>query len=371
MNFLKRLKAFFNPQQQVATVQLPLGENYQPIARRRPILLPSPTRRAYLPALQGSNQLNTQVQPDSFVIVFYFTETGDRLAKPQIVSGVRGQAFNFTVHQFEHYYVSRIENYHGYFAYPRAIIQLIYAQQPAAPVIVFHFDEQHHLLAQPEYLVGQLGQRYETHFLESRQYQVQHVTTNQIGHFSQQTQIVTYDYRLRQIRWANRYLTGFVRLTTDVTSYRAPDAEPLAQQLPINTVWRVYQKVQTTQRQTWYDLGGQWIPTENTERVVDYYQQPQPKALAAPLFQQAAVIPGSRRAVVDFIPQHSLRTWTQPYGNAANYLQHGQIVNIIHGVILSNNSVWYELEDHTWLEEHYVRLLSAGHDFTSPIKRLH
>jgi hypothetical protein len=368
VNFLKRLKAFFNPQQQVATAQLPMGPDYQPIARRRPILLPSPTRQAYLP-ISSHHQPSIHVQPDSFVIVFYFTETGERLAKPQIISGVRGQAFKFTVHQFDDYYISRIENYHGYFVYPRAIIQLIYAQQPAAPVIVFHFDENHHLLTPPEYLVGQLGQHYETHFLDSQLYRVQHVTTNQVGHFSEQTQIVTYSYRPRVIRWANRYLTGFVRLTMPVTSYREPGKAALAQQLPTNTIWRVYQKVQTTDRQTWYDLGGQWIATDHTERV-EYYQQPKQQVIAAPLFQQAAVIPGSRRAVVDFIPQRSLRTWTQPYGDAANYLQHGQIVNIIHGLILSNNSVWYELEDHTWLEEHYLRLLSAGHDFTSPIKRL-
>ncbi|MFL2030008.1 MucBP domain-containing protein [Loigolactobacillus zhaoyuanensis] len=370
MNFLKRLKTFFNPQQQVATVQLPLGEHYQPIARRRPILLPSPTGKAYLPMTRRSLHPSTQVQPDSFVIVFYFSEAGEQLAQPQIVSGVRGRAFNISMHQFKNYYVSRIENYHGYFVYPRAIIQLIYARQPAAPVIVFHFDEAHHLLVAPEYIVGQLGQPYETHFLDSQRYRVQHVTTNQSGRFGTKAQIVTYSYRLRQIRWANRYLTGFIRLTADVVSYREPGIDPLAEKLPINTIWRVYQKVQTAERQTWYDLGGQWISTANTTRV-DYYQQPQPQRLVAPLFQQAAVIPGSRRAAVDFVPHRSLRTWTQPYGDAANYLQHGQIVNIIHGLILSNNSVWYELEDHTWLEEHYLRLLSAGQNFTAPIKRLH
>ncbi|MFD0897807.1 MucBP domain-containing protein [Loigolactobacillus binensis] len=368
MNFLKRLKTFFNPQQ-VATVQLPLGENYQPIARRRPVLLPSATQNAYLPITSTQLQPSTHVQPDSFVLVFYYTETGETLARPQIVSGVRGQAFNITEHQFADYYLSRIENYHGYFVYPQAIIQLIYAHQPAAPVIVFHFDENHHLLTSPEYLVGLLGQHYETHFLESRRYRVQHVTTNQVGRFGAHTKIVTYSYRLRHIRWANRYLTGFVRLTTDVVSYRTPNGEPLADKLPVNTIWRVYQKVQTTDRKTWYDLGSQWVPTANTERI-DRYQQPQVRTIAAPTFQQAAVIPGSRRAVVDFIPRRALRTWTQPYGDPANYLQHGQIVNIIHGVILANNSVWYELEDHTWLEEHYLRLLSAGQNFPTPIKRV-
>nr|SFZ87471.1 hypothetical protein LREN565_0584 [Loigolactobacillus rennini] len=369
MNFLKRLKAFFNPQQQIATAQLPLNSDYQSIIRRRQNRLPSTAGKAYLPMASQIQKPSTQVRPDSFVIVFYFTETGQRLAQPQIVSGVRGQAFKITLHQFKDYYLSRLDNYHGYFVHSRAIIQVVYAKQPAAPVIVFHFDDNHHLLAAPEYLVGQLGQRYETHFLKSKDYRVHHVTTNQVGRFSQTTQVVVYSYRLRKIRWSNRYLTGFIRLQKPTTGYRQPGSEPLRTKLPQNTVWRVYRRVQTTDRETWYDLGSQWIPTTHTERV-KYYRQPEQQLPTPVLFHQAAAIPGSRRAIVDFIPQHTLRTWTQPYGDAATYVSHGQIVNIIHGLILTNNSVWYELEDHTWLEEHYLKLLSAGQQFTSPIKRL-
>ncbi|OLF69469.1 hypothetical protein ACX53_07840 [Loigolactobacillus backii] len=340
---------------EVSTPELPAVE-----PRNKASLAYLPQTRSLIPAVQSA-----------LVVVFYLTETGKQLAKPLIFSGQLNQAFKVNFPEFNNYYLATITNYHSYFVYPRTSIQLIYAQQVAAPVIVFHFNQEHQLLRQPEYLVGTLGAPYQTHHLHLKQYRAVRATSNRQGQFSGKTQIVNYFYQTSAIIWSTRYLDSYISLRTQVQAFRFPGQSPLRSSLPKQSIWRIFRKVKIFDGSLWYDLGGQWISVVHASRLKQSpFIRQQPKPLTPPLFRQTAIIPGSRRAAISFASDQAVTTWSKPYGDPLHRLRHGQIVNIIKGTILNNNSVWYELEDASWLEEHYLHLLPPINLFNRPIQRL-
>ncbi|WP_125981962.1 MucBP domain-containing protein [Loigolactobacillus iwatensis] len=359
--FLRLIRRLLNPKKvavptsiEVSTPELPAVE---------------PRSTASLAYLSPTRVLIPVVQ-SALVVVFYLTETGEQLAKPLILSGYLNQAFKVDFPEFNNYYLTTITNYHSYFVYPRTSIQLTYAQQVAAPVIVFHFNQEHQLLHH-EYLVGTLGATYQTHHLRLKQYRAVRATSNRQGRFSGKTQIVNYFYQTSAIVWSTRYLDSYVNLRAQVQAFRFPGQSPLRYSLPKQSIWRIFRKVKILDGSLWYDLGGQWISVAHAQRLKQSpFIRQQPRQLTPPLFRQTAIIPGTRRAAISFASGQAVTTWSKPYGDPLHRLRHGEIVNIIKGTILNNNSVWYELEDASWLEEHYLHLLPPINLFNQPIQRL-
>lgn len=361
-HFLKRLRQLLNPNQLPQSDPLPtLPIKPQPRGKA------DQAQWAYLPPIYIPKDIQLY-QENALVVVSYLDETGAALQKADLISGQVGQAFQLTIPEFPNHYLARLVNYHHYFLHARANIQLIYATQLAAPVIVYHYDEQHHLLKAPQYLLGHPNDTYTTEPLKLPHYRILRASVNRSGQFSQTVQVVIYLYRNLTFRWQTRYLKTRVQLLTTKQAFKMPNDQPLPAPLPAQSVWQVFRKVCAADGSLWYDLGGQWITTVATKR---YRQQPRfnPQALpsAKPLYQQTALIPGQRRGAVDFVPGKHVQTWSRPYGDFRNQLAHGQIVNIVKGVILENNTVWYQLEDDSWLEENYLQLLPPTGELQAPI----
>ncbi|KRK34416.1 MucBP domain-containing protein [Loigolactobacillus bifermentans] len=361
-HFLKRLRQLLNPN------QLPHSNQARPqTTKAQPRPATDQAQWAYLPPVYIPKDIQPY-QEDALVVVSYLDETGATLKKSDLIAGQVGQAFQLTIPEFPNHYLARLVNYHRYFLHARANIQLVYATQLAAPVIVYHYDEQHHLLKAPQYLLGRPGDAYTTDSLDLPQYRILRASVNRTGQFNQEVQAVVYLYRNLTFRWQTRYLKTRIQVLATKQTFKAPNDTPLPAPLPAQSIWQVFRKVCAADGSLWYDLGGQWITTSATKRV---QQQPRfnPKALpsAKPLYQQTALIPGQRRGAVDFVPGKRVQTWSRPYGDFRTRLANGQIVNIVKGVILENNTVWYQLEDDSWLEETYLRLLPPTGELQAPI----
>lgn len=344
MSFLSRIKAWLQPK------PAPRQRAQTPI--RPAVSTPKPE-----PEVQATPLPPATGVADSRVHVrVYYQNVADHatLHQPADLVGHPGERLPITWAVIPGFVLTAISGFTQVFPPTSQVILCTYSARVAAPVMVYHRDQNGHLLQVPEMLSGVVNQSFEATPLAEF---VDHVVGPQkhVGTFSAASQRLRFDYNLTPLEAGQAPDDAYIQLKASKLAYPMPLAgAPLHDPLPANTFWRVYAVMRDTNTQTvWLNVGGaQWITADDTVGQAENPFLPDPTPLSLPhtLFESTEVtktMPG--KAIAD------ATLWLSPFGEMCDHrLKEGQTVTITAVADLANHSRWYRLADDTYVLATFV-----------------
>lgn len=308
---------------------------------------------------------------DVSITIRYVDSVGKSIADPVTIKGHYLDKLDFPWKSIPGYVLSSIQNFQQTFIPNDDGISLIYSQQVAAPVVVYHRNTRGELISNPQYLTGDLNKTYNAQPLDDA---AKYLVKNQkpaSGTFSNEVKEYEFVYNTASLEKVDIPDNLFVQTLSNSNVYEQPNAPyPLEKQIPYNTSWHVYEALKETYRNTyWYNLGGStWISSQENIKTLNIknYTMTQ-KMLNTPLsanvdnisftYQVIDSIDINRRVKVLYYADRSVTAWETPYGDMiSNKYQGGQQVFVIRLIQLDNQSVWAQLEDGYYIESKYLDL---------------
>ncbi|MDR4934644.1 MucBP domain-containing protein [Companilactobacillus paralimentarius] len=308
---------------------------------------------------------------DVEIKVHYVDSLGKEISKPVTIKGHYLDKLDIPWQEIPGYVLSSVTNFQQTFIPNSDGIYLVYASQLSAPVIVYHRNTDGNLIADPQYLEGELNRQFDSHPLQEADHFLVHSPKEPHGQFTNKVQEQEYVYNVLPVREFKIKKNLYIRTKDNVNVFSEPTSKvPLDKPLPFGTDWKVYRAVQETYNSTiWYNLGGNtWIP--NSERIMTrIIQQPtsQQEMLRSLLSETASNISYTysvidsmninRSVKILYYSDQFVTAWKTPYGDMDNQrYQGGQFVFVKTLVQLDNYSVWAQLDDGYYIESKYLNL---------------
>ncbi|KRK82642.1 MucBP domain-containing protein [Companilactobacillus bobalius] len=308
---------------------------------------------------------------DVEIKVHYVDSLGKEISKPVTIKGHYLDKLDIPWQEIPGYVLSSVTNFQQTFIPNSDGIYLVYASQLSAPVIVYHRNTDGNLIADPQYLEGELNRQFDSHPLQEADHFLVHSPKESHGQFTDKVQEQEYVYNVLPVREFKIKKNLYIRTKDNVNVFSEPTSKtPLDKPLPFGTDWKVYRAVQETYNSTiWYNLGGNtWIPS--SERIMTrIIQRPksQQEMLKSPLSETAnnisytySVIDSmniNRSVKVLYYSEQFITAWKTPYGDMDNQRYRGnQSVFVKTLVQLDNYSVWAQLDDGYYIESKYLNL---------------
>lgn len=322
-----------------------------------------------------NNLLNNNIKKisreDVQIEVHYIDSNGNKLADSTVLTGHYLADLKMPWKTIPGYVLSSIKNFQQTFIPNDDGIYLIYFTQIAAPVIVYHRNTNGELIADPQYLTGDLNKSYQAEPLpEAKNYLVD-FPKKVTGRFSDKVQEYEFIYDTMQMNDYDVPNNLFIQTKNNVPVYDRPaSSEPLSQTLPYDTTWRIFKAVKENYNETvWYNLGGDvWI-SENEEIKTFKIQQftEEQKMLKSPLnanmnnisFTYSIVnsMDVNRPVKILYYANQGITAWETPYGTIVkNRYQGGQTVYVNKLIQLDNDSVWAQLNNGNYIESKYLNI---------------
>ncbi|MQS45602.1 hypothetical protein FHL02_02315 [Lactobacillus salsicarnum] len=321
--------------------------------------------------LLNNDQVKKISRDDVEIEVHYIDSLGNQLADSTYLTGHYLDNLEMPWKTIPGYVLSSIKNFQQSFIPNDDGIYLIYFTQIAAPVIVYHRNTKGELIADPQYLTGDLNKSYQAEPLEEARNFLVDYPKSVKGHFSDKVQEYEFIYDTMQMADHEVPSNLFIQTKNNVPVYEQPAGkQPLSQTLPYDTTWRVFKAVQENYNETvWYNLGGNiWISEKEEIKTftIDQFNEEQ-KLLSSPLgatvnnisFTYTVVdsMDIERSVKVLFYANQYVTAWETPYGTiVSNRYQGGQSVFVKRLIQLDNQSVWAELDDGHYMESKYLNL---------------
>lgn len=308
---------------------------------------------------------------DVEIKVHYVNSLGKDIAKPVTITGHYLAKLDIPWQEIPGYVLSSVTNFQQTFIPNSDGIYLVYASQLSAPVIVYHRNTDGNLIADPQYLSGDLNREFDTQPLEDANNFLVHSPKKASGQFTSKVQEQEYIYNVLPIKKYRTNKDLFIETSANVNVFDQPLSNvPLDKTLPYGTSWKVYRAVQETYNGTiWYNLGGNtWVPsTESIATKIIKQNSSRQEMLNSPLSQTAANIsytysiidnmPINKSVKVMYYRDQYITAWKTPYGDMDNQrYQGGQNVFVKQLVQLDNYSVWAELKDGYYVESKYLNI---------------
>lgn len=284
---------------------------------------------------------------------YYIDDKGNTLRDPIGLSGEYNSPLAIPKLDFNNYTLIDIQNEQPTFIPNDEGIVLVYHQQLAAPVMVFHTDEHGKLLVQPQIIHGELDGTFKTHALDKWRQKLVKVTPEANGRFSKNVQIIRYFYQTHPDPYQPKD-KHYVRLMRRTLVFRNPRAKhPMPFYLPKYSVWRVFEWLHDTDRKTWLNLGGvNWITSHGTRKVK---MREQPKPRPTNLFDIDGLHQVNYRARINM---DAPTIWSQPYGDVLDLkLPENTVVDVSEDVTLTNHTYWSKLAPGQWIESRYLTIV--------------
>lgn len=317
---------------------------------------------------QNVKRLNRK---DVSITIRYIDSLGNPVADAVTLEGHYLDKLEIPWKSIPGYVLSSIRHFQQTFIPSEEGISLIYSQQIAAPVVVYHRNTRGELISNPEYLTGELNKSYNAQPLEdAAKYLVKNQKSAK-GTFSNEVKEYEFVYNTASLEKVDIPDNLFVQTLSNSNVYEQPNAPyPLEKQIPYNTSWHVYEALKETYRDTyWYNLGGStWVSSQENIKTLNIknYTLTQ-KMLNTPLatnvdnisftYQIIDSIDINRRVKVLYYSDRSVTAWETPYGNMINNrYQGGQQVFVIRLIQLDNQSIWAQIEDGYYIESKYLDL---------------
>lgn len=358
MSFLSTLKALFTrPARPRKPAPVARPKDQPRDNQQAPSGQPSPNPRVAnsLPPATGPTSRNVRV-------AVYYRQRGMQKAlyPARYFHGPTGAKLTFPWPVLPGYELVEITGYVDRFPQTNQVIYLLYEPHLAAPVTVYHRDEQGHLLTAPQLHIGPLNASFTAHALADYPLAAGEAATQQ-GHFTKTAQTVRFRYQLRPELTREAAPATYVELLTAKPAYATPNAPSAYRRtLPIHSFWRVFSIAQSATGEIWLDLGGSlWITADLTMPQDTNPYLPAPATLRLPDPARAVTFtPIQQVAVVDTFSAVSL--WTAPYETVKpDRLAAGSTVQLIRLAVVSDGSQWYQLSTGAYVQGMYLDLTEA------------
>lgn len=330
----------------------------------------SPACSNLTPALTGA--VTRQQHRDIPITIHYLDSVNQVLHPPVTVLGAFNEPLTIPWRTIPGYLLYDIRNFQRTFLLTQDGIDLIYTKQLAAPIMVFHEDETGTLLAEPQFIRGDLSRHYQLQPLTKYLNVFVGVSQAPQGTFSKNVQQIHFHYQVAQAH-QQRFTIGAdnaVKMRVAKAAYSRPASDArLDWHLPAGSTWQIFKtSKQTTTHAIWFNLGGDlWVNSLNTQLVTLTPHQLGHTAAEPPAMPAQAPLQLSsafatvhreqlhRQAQINASPYFPISQWTQPYGQIASQrLANGTLVLVQQLITLENGSEWALLDQGYYVEIKYL-----------------
>ncbi|MFD1393706.1 MucBP domain-containing protein [Lacticaseibacillus jixianensis] len=339
MGLLRTLTEWFKRREK------PAAHPEAPVRPPRPAPRPAAPRP---PAAAAAADLPPAVVPRRFsrVTVYYRQRGRQKELQPKLVlRGPIGAKLTLAMPAIEGFELFTITNFLDRFPASNTVIYLVYEPHIAAPVTIYHRDEEGRLLAEPTILVGRLNAPFTAQPLT--RFKAQAAPLVQTGRFSKASQSRHFTYRLGALQQTAPE-AEYVELLAPKPAFSSPmQLLKYDTLLPAGSFWRVFAVAKDQAGQVFLDLGGsQWIAADHAkpQRTNPFLPGPSQLRLtsdAVTFNAQPLQRVGQARAAVT--------RWAKPYGDALAPLPAGAKVALLRIVYGTDGSQWYRLADNSYV----------------------
>ncbi|MFD1419313.1 MucBP domain-containing protein [Companilactobacillus keshanensis] len=308
---------------------------------------------------------------DVSITIRYIDSVGNPVSDSVTVEGHYLDKLDIPWKSIPGYVLSSIQHFQQSFIPSEEGISLIYAQQIAAPVIVYHRNINGELISNPQYLTGDLNKTYQAQPLDDA---AKYLIKNQKsanGTFSNEVKEYEFVYNTASLENVDIPDNLFVQTLSNSNVFEKPNAPyALEKQLPYNTSWHVYKALKETYREIyWYNLGGStWISSQENIKTLNIknYTMTQ-KMLNTPLasnvdnisftYQIIDSIDINKKVKILYYSDQNITAWETPYGDMnSKHYKGSQQVFVIRLIQLDNQSIWAQIDDGYYIESKYLNL---------------
>lgn len=225
------------------------------------------------------------------------------------------------------------------------------------PIWVYYRDmDNNDNLRLPQLLRGHLGQHYEIKQIEIPNYTLMQTTGTLEGQFDETAKSVCFYYRKKS--WVEiQKVDLYLYLDETTTVYDQVEGMPMPDTLPAGIYVKAFQRIATNEPALWYQVNAdQWLKfDQDTMKLMandPFAGQDTTKSVADLTYLALNHV----TATVDFLPDRTVETYDQPYGQSRSRLMDGSEV-VLTGRLTDDNGVtWYQVEGHGYINASYVKL---------------
>ncbi|MEE8823110.1 internalin-J precursor [Lentilactobacillus sunkii] len=288
---------------------------------------------------------------ESQVTFFYVDEDNREIKEPDILMGNAGDRLSLQFPSFDKYYLVSIEDFSTYFEDEDQEVTLRYGLKDGLPVIVYFIDiDTGKILHHVQIHSGKLGEPYDVHAKSIEGYRVINNTGQTYGYFDNQTHGVIFYYRRNEWKTVQP-VEYYIRLKANHNVFDEPNGQPLKTGLPANVITKVFARIDTTNKQSWLNIGGfEWIKNSNLE------PSDPPTNHVIPPITKTSRNPVMLFGTIDFVAGQPIDVFDEPYGTAVGALEDGSRVSIKARIVDDQGLIWYELADQSVIFSEYVRI---------------
>lgn len=312
-----------------------------PVVLTTPIITLPPTPQAAAPA------------PTATLVVRLVDEHDRALQPALVITGPLNTPVNYRFPDIPGYALSRIHGFTQDFISEYGLTTVIYRRLLGKPIIGYLVDfDSGRLLELPQIHRGKLGLTYTLTPPTVPGYHIFQAQGPQRGTFTNQAKRVVYFYRRDSWETVQR-VHQYVFLQADHAVYDEPKGRDYGYQFPADSLWRLFMIITLTDGSVWYNLGGnQWLSAEETRRRDHRLAQP-----ALPQKRLWHPEPFARLGTVDYVPGAAVSIYTEPYGETAGQLAHGETLDIRGRIVDDQHLTWYQIGPTAYINARYARLV--------------
>ena len=221
------------------------------------------------------------------------------------------------------------------------------------PIWIYYIDiDTGENLMVPQLLKGIMGCKYHVDKKDFPNYRFIKLTGPAEGRFDMQRKDVRLYYRKNDWQ-AVEEVNLYLHLDQSTPLYDKVNGLTINEPLPAGIIIKAFQRVNTANGETWYELGaGQWVKYEGMRVIKNPYREESHRSSFA---DQLTILPLKNvQGIIDYLPHKAVDVYDAPYGQKVATIPDGKRVNISGKLDDHGEITWYQIGDHQFVTGNYV-----------------